>query len=60
MPVSGFIGDDKFIMSQGMSILSGENCIYIAVGNADPVKAQTILKQAAELAVINIKRIQGK
>jgi hypothetical protein len=60
MPVSGFIGDDKFIMSQGMCILSGENCIYIAVGNSDPAKAQPILKQAAELAVSNLSRIQGK
>ena len=47
-------------MSQGMSILSGESCIYIAVGSADPAMAQNILKQAAELAVINMKRIQGK
>ena len=59
-PVGGFIGDDKFIISQGMCILNGENCIFVSVGNADPVKALEMQKQAAELAVTNINRIQGK
>ncbi len=58
--MTGFIGDDKFLMSPGMGILSGESCIYISVGSSDPAKAQQLLKQAAELAVTNLKRIQGK
>ncbi len=58
--VTGHIGDDIFISGKSISILSGEYCIIISAGNADPALAETILKDAAEMAVANLKRIQGK
>jgi hypothetical protein len=58
--VTGFVGDDKFLASPGICFLSGDYCVYVAVGNADPAKALAIVKQAAELAFINLKRVQGK
>jgi hypothetical protein len=58
--VTGHIGDDIFISGKSISILSGEYCIIISVGSADPVAAETMLKDAAEMAVSNMKRIQGK
>lgn len=56
----GYIGDDKYIMSQGLSILSGDTYIYISIGNKDDAKVQQMLKQAGELAVTNLKRVQGQ
>lgn len=58
--VTGHIGDDIFVSGKSISILSGEYCIIISAGNADPTLAETILKDAAEMAVGNLKRIQGK
>lgn len=58
--VTGHIGDDIFISGKSISILSGEYCIIISVGSADPAAAETMLKDAAEMAVGNLKRIQGK
>jgi hypothetical protein len=58
--ISGRLGDGAFISAQGISILSGEYYIYIAVGSFSPEQAQTILKQAGELALTNLNRILGK
>jgi hypothetical protein len=58
--ITGRVGEDTFISAQGMSILSGEYYIYVAIGNSDPQKMQTILKQAGETAEFNLKRIQGE
>ncbi len=58
--LTGRIGEDAFVSAPGISILSGQYYIYVAVGNADPLKAQTMVKQAAELAMNNLKRIQGE
>ncbi len=58
--VTGFVGDDKFMTAQGICLISAEYCVYVAVGNADPAKAKEIISQAAELAFINLKRVQGK
>lgn len=58
--LTGRIGEDAFVSAQGMSILSGEYYIYIAAGSADPVQMQAIVKAAAELAINNLKRIQGE
>lgn len=58
--VTGRIGDDIFISAQGISILSGEHCIIILVSCADPSKAEETLKKAGELAISNLKRIQGE
>ena len=58
--LTGRIGEDAFVSAQGMSILSGEYYIYIAAGSADPTQMQAIVKAAAELAVNNLKRIQGE
>ena len=58
--VTGFVGDDKFMTSQGICLVSSEYCIYVAVGNADPATAKAIISQAAELAFGNLKRVQGK
>ncbi len=58
--VTGHIGDDIFISGKSISILSGEYCIIISAGGADPAAAETVLKDAAEMAVGNLKRIQGK
>lgn len=58
--VTGRIGDDIFISAQGISILSGEHCIIILMSCADPSKAEETLKKAGELAISNLKRIQGE
>lgn len=58
--VSGRIGDDTFLSAQGMSILSGEYYIYIAAGSPNAQDTQKILKQAGELAINNLRRIQGE
>lgn len=58
--LTGRLGDDAFVSAPGMSILTGEYYIYIAAGSADPVQAQAIVKAAAELALNNLKRIQGE
>lgn len=58
--VTGHIGDDIFISGKSISILSGEYCIIISVGSADPAAAETMLKDAAEMSAENLKRIQGK
>lgn len=58
--VTGRIGDDTFITSQGMNILSGEYYICVNAGGFNPQKTQAVLKQAGELAVYNLKRIQGE
>jgi len=57
---TGRIGDDNFMSAQGMAIISGEYFIYVTAGNNDPAKIQQIVKQAGELAVRNLKRIQGQ
>ena len=59
-PVEGRMGDDTFMSAQGISILYGEQYIYISVGSFSATDAQKILKQAAELAITNLKRIQGE
>lgn len=53
------IGDDTFTTSPGIILLSGEYCIFISAGGADPAAAKETAKKAAELAVSNLKRIQG-
>jgi len=58
--VAGHIGDDTFISAKSITILSGEYCIVISVGSADPAMAETMLKSAAEMAVNNLNRIQGE
>jgi hypothetical protein len=58
--ITGRIGDDIFISAQGISVLSGEYCIIILIGNSDPAKTQEMLKKAGEMAVSNLKRIQGQ
>ncbi len=58
--LTGRIGDDIFISAQGISILSGEHCIVILMSCADPAKTAETLKQAGELAISNLKRIQGE
>ena len=58
--VTGHIGDDIFVSGKSISILSGDYCIIISSGNPDAAAADTILKNAAEMAVGNLKRIQGK
>lgn len=57
---TGRIGDDNFISSQGMGIISGEYFIYVSAGSNDPLKVPEIVKTAGELAVRNLKRIQGQ
>ncbi len=58
--VTGHIGDDIFVSGKSISILSGEYCIIISVGSGDPAAAEAMLKNAAEMAVGNLKRIQGE
>lgn len=58
--ITGRIGDDTFISAPGLSILTGEYYIFVAAGASDPAKVQTILKQAGEMAVSNLKRLQGQ
>ncbi len=58
--LTGRIGDDIFISAQGISILSGEHCIVILMSCSDPTKAEEALKKAGELAISNLKRIQGE
>ncbi len=58
--VTGRIGDDIFVSAQGISILSGEYCIVILIGCPDSSKTEETLKTAGELAVKNLKRIQGE
>lgn len=58
--LTGRIGDDIFISAQGISILSGEHCIVILMSCTDPAKTAETLKQAGELAISNLKRIQGE
>lgn len=57
---TGRIGDDNFMSAQGMAIISGEYFIYVTAGNNDPALLPQIIKQAGEMAVRNLKRIQGK
>ena len=59
-PDTGRIGDDAFISAQSMCILLGDYYIIVAAGSSDPAKVTEIVKMAGELAVRNIKRIQGK
>jgi|AGTN01.1.fsa_nt_gi hypothetical protein len=59
-PVTGRLGDDAFISTQGTGILYREYFIYIAAGGATPEAAQAIVKQAGELAVENLRRILGE
>ncbi len=59
-PDPGRIGDDIFLSAQGMGIMLGEYCIFVAAGSSDPAKVSEIVKMAGELAVRNLKRIQGK
>lgn len=54
------IGDDTFVTAPGIVLLSGEYCIYVSAGGADPAVAKETTKKAAELVVSNLKRIQGK
>lgn len=58
--VTGRIGDDTFISAQGISIISGEYCIIILTGGTDTTKTQDVLKQAGELAIVNLQRIKGE
>lgn len=60
MPVTGRLGDDAFISTQGTGILYKEYFLYIAVGSATPEAAQAIVKQASELAVGNLRRLLGE
>lgn len=57
---AGRIGEEAFVSAPGISILSGEYYIYVAASGADPTKTQQITKQAAELAVNNLKRMLGQ
>jgi len=57
---TGRIGDDNFIAAQGMGILSGEYYIFVSAGSNDTANVPNIVKAAGELAVRNLKRIQGK
>ena len=57
---TGRIGDDNFISAQGMAIISGEYFIYVTAGSNDATLVPQIVKQAGELAVRNLKRIQGQ
>jgi hypothetical protein len=59
-PAEGRMGDDFFLSAQGLSILHGGQYIYISVGSFPAAEAQKLLKQAGELAIINLKRIQGE
>jgi len=58
--LTGRIGDDIFVSAQGISILSGDYCIIILIDCPDPTKVEETLKQAGELAISNLKRIQGE
>lgn len=60
MPVTGRLGDDAFISTQGTGILYKEYFLYIAAGSATPEAAQAIAKQASELAVENLRRLLGE
>ena len=53
------IGDDAFIATPGLHILSGEYYLLVAVGNTKDAKAIEILKTAGKLAVENLKKIIG-
>ncbi len=53
------IGDDTFVTAPGIILLSGEYCIFVSAGAADPAAAKDTVKKAAELVVSNLKRIQG-
>ncbi len=53
------IGDDTFVTSPGIVLLSGEYCIYVSAGATDLAAAKETVKKAAELIVSNLKRIQG-
>ena len=57
---TGRIGDDNFLTAQGMGILSGEYYIFVSAGSNDATVVPGIVKAAGELAVRNLKRIQGK
>lgn len=57
---TGRIGDDNFLTAQGMGILSGEYYIYVSAGSNDPAAISDIVKAAGEMAVRNMKRIQGQ
>lgn len=59
-PVTGRLGDDAFISTQGTGILYKEYFIYIAAGAATPEAAQAVVKQACELAVQNLRRVLGE
>jgi len=58
--VTGRLGDDNFLAAQSISILSGDYCIFIAVGSFSPEAGQAILTQASEMVMANLQRILGE
>ncbi len=59
-PITGRLGDDAFIATQGTGILYKEYFIYVSAGSATPDAAKAIVAQAGELAVENIMRLLGE
>jgi hypothetical protein len=57
---TGRIGDDNFLTAQGMGILSGEYYIFVSAGSNDATVVPGIVKAAGEMAIRNLKRIQGE
>jgi hypothetical protein len=53
------IGDEAFATAPGIAILSKKYCIFISASGADPAAAKQLTKQAGELAMSNLERIQG-
>jgi hypothetical protein len=53
------IGDEAFATAPGIAILSKEYCIFVSACGADPAAAMQLTKQAGELAMSNLERIQG-
>lgn len=59
-PDIGRIGEDTFVSTKGISILSAEHYIFVSGSTTDPAATDQMLKQAAQLAADNLKRIQGE
>jgi hypothetical protein len=57
---TGRIGDDNFITAQGMGILANDYYIFVSAGSNNAAGVPAIVKAAGELAVRNLKRIQGQ
>lgn len=53
------IGDEAFATASGIAILSKGYCIFVSASGADPAAAKQLTKQAGELAMSNLERIQG-